>query len=94
VAIVTLAAEGSAAFDGQTYTRVPAYATQAVDPTGAGDTYAAGFMVGYLRHQAVKEACYYGSCVASVMVENVGPEFPLTAGEADRRWSMLIDNGR
>lgn len=94
VAIVTLAAEGSAAFDGQTYTRVPAYATQAVDPTGAGDTYAAGFMVGYLKHRAVKEACYYGSCVASVMVENVGPDFPLTAVEADRRWQVLMQNGR
>ena len=94
IAIVTLAAEGSAAYDGQTYIRVPAYATDAVDPTGAGDTYAAGFMVGYLRYGTVKEACYYGSCVASVMVEHVGPDFSLTPEEADRRWQKLIQNGR
>ncbi|MBN1313261.1 MAG: bifunctional hydroxymethylpyrimidine kinase/phosphomethylpyrimidine kinase [Anaerolineae bacterium] len=94
IAIVTLAAEGSAAYDGQTYIRVPAYATNAVDPTGAGDTYAAGFAVGYLKHATIKGACYYGSCVASVMVENVGPDFPLTSEEADRRWERLIQNGR
>ncbi len=93
VAIVTLAAEGSAVFDGRTYIRIPAYATRAVDPTGAGDTYAGGFMVGYLKYSSLKEACYYGSCVASVMVENVGPDFPLTLAEADRRFDILMKNG-
>jgi sugar/nucleoside kinase (ribokinase family) len=94
IAIVTLAAEGSAVYDGKTYVRVPAYAANAIDPTGAGDTYAAGFVVGYLKYGAIKEACYYGSCVASVMVENVGPDFPLTSEEADRRWQRLMHNGR
>jgi sugar/nucleoside kinase (ribokinase family) len=93
IAIVTLAAEGSAAYDGITYWRIPAYATNAVDPTGAGDTYAAGFMVGYLLFNDIKEACFYGSCVASVMVENVGPDFPLTRAEADRRFAELIAKG-
>jgi sugar/nucleoside kinase (ribokinase family) len=94
VAIVTLAADGSAAYDGSTYVRIPAYATDAVDPTGAGDTYAAGYMVGALRYGSLAEACYYGSCVASVMVEHVGPEFPLTPSEADRRFGFLMQNGR
>ncbi|MBN1427878.1 MAG: bifunctional hydroxymethylpyrimidine kinase/phosphomethylpyrimidine kinase [Anaerolineae bacterium] len=93
IAIVTLAAEGSAGYDGHNYVRVPAYATNAVDPTGAGDTYAAGFMVGYLKYGTMEEACYYASCVASVMVENVGPDFPLTAEEADQRWRMLMASG-
>ncbi len=93
VAIVTMAADGSAAFDGDHYTRIPAFATNAIDPTGAGDTYAAGFVVGYLRYGSLKEACYYGSCVASVMVEHVGPDFPLTAREADRRFELLMRDG-
>jgi sugar/nucleoside kinase (ribokinase family) len=94
VAIVTLAAEGSAAYDGSRYYRIPAYATDAIDPTGAGDTYAGGFLVHYLQRRSLVEACFYASCVSSVMVENVGPDFPLTAEEAGRRWNWLMENGR
>ena len=90
VAIVTMAAEGSAVFDGQTYTRIPAFAVNAIDPTGAGDTYAAGFMFGSLTYPTLREACTFASCVASVMVENVGPEFPLTRQEAERRTEILM----
>lgn len=89
IAVVTLAAEGSAIFDGETYYRIPAYSTDAVDPTGAGDTYAAGFLVKYLETSDLEQAGYYGSCVSSVMVENVGPDFPLTRAEADRRFETL-----
>jgi sugar/nucleoside kinase (ribokinase family) len=93
VAIVTVAAEGSSVYDGETYIRIPAFEVNAVDPTGAGDTYAAGFMVGRLTYDNLKEACYYGACVASVMVENVGPDFPLTRTEADRRLDILLHSG-
>lgn len=90
IAIVTLAADGSAAYDGHDFVRVPAYTTHAIDPTGAGDTYAAGFAVKYIRTGSLKEACYYGSAVASIMVENVGPDFPLTLEEAERRLQVLF----
>ncbi len=92
IAIVTVAAEGSAAFDGQTYTRIPAYHTDALDPTGAGDTYAAGFLTKYLETESVGQAGYYGSCVSSVMVENVGPDFPLTRSVADGRFEELFSD--
>lgn len=91
IAVVTLAAEGSVIFDGESMIRVPAYATNAIDPTGAGDTYAAGFMTRYAEGDAdLKEVGYFASCVASVMVENVGPDFPLTRDEADRRTQALL----
>ena len=89
IAVVTMAADGSAIFDGETYFRIPAFAVDAVDPTGAGDTYGAGFLMKYLETSDLEQAGYYGSCVASVMVENVGPDFPLTRAEADRRYTAL-----
>ena len=69
---------------------IPAFAVNAIDPTGAGDTYAAGFMFGNLTYPTLREACTFASCVASVMVENVGPEFPLTRQEAERRMGILM----
>lgn len=89
VAIVTMAADGSAIYDGDSYYRIPPYKVDAIDPTGAGDTYGAGFLVKYLETSDLEQAGYYGSCVSSVMVENVGPDFPLTRSEADRRYDKL-----
>jgi len=91
IAIVTLAEAGSILYDGERLVTIPAYRTQAVDPTGAGDTYAAGFMVRYLETPEDLLSCgCFASSVASVMVENSGPEFPLTRGEADRRTATLL----
>jgi sugar/nucleoside kinase (ribokinase family) len=91
IAIVTLAEAGSLLFDGDAIIRVPAYATDAIDPTGAGDTYAGGFMVQYLNApEDLRRAGYFASATASVMVENSGPDFPLTLAEANRRTDWLL----
>jgi sugar/nucleoside kinase (ribokinase family) len=87
-----MAADGSAIYDGNSYYRIPAYEVDAIDPTGAGDTYGAGFLIKYLETSDLERAGYYGSCVSSVMVENVGPDFPLTRAEADRRFGELWNN--
>ncbi len=71
---------------------MPAYATNAVDPTGAGDTYAAGFMYGKIRGYANEDCGILGSAVASVMVENTGPDFPLTKAEALDRMKKILDS--
>jgi cytidine kinase len=59
---------------------VPAYPLESVfDPTGAGDTFAGGFM-GYLAAQnqindeTMRRACVYGSVMASFNVEKFGTE--------------------
>jgi sugar/nucleoside kinase (ribokinase family) len=92
IAIVTLAEAGSVIYDGKEVIQVPPFTTQAIDPTGAGDTYATGFMVKYLEtpHDLAAVGCF-ASAVASVMVENSGPEFPLTRQEADRRMTRLLE---
>ena len=47
-------------------------------PRGAGDTFAAGFMHAHLSGQSPVECAHWGTATASVMIEHVGPDFPLT----------------
>lgn len=83
--IITLAEEGSVVYDGRQFWRIPAYPADVVDATGAGDTYAAGFMHGLLRGAEPQACGVWGTAVASIMIEHVGPDFPLTGEEASRR---------
>jgi sugar/nucleoside kinase (ribokinase family) len=71
---------GAALFTENSYFAIPAYPLESVfDPTGAGDTFAGGFM-GYLASQktideaAMRRAMIYGSVMASFNVEKFGTE--------------------
>jgi sugar/nucleoside kinase (ribokinase family) len=71
---------GAALFTRDSYFAIPAYPLESVfDPTGAGDTFAGGFM-GYLAsHDTIDEATMrramiYGSVMASFNVEEFGTE--------------------
>jgi sugar/nucleoside kinase (ribokinase family) len=71
---------GATLFTRNGYFAVPAYPLESVfDPTGAGDTFAGGFM-GYLASQkeinddTLRRACVYGSVMASFNVEKFGTE--------------------
>lgn len=48
---------------------VPVAPVRAVDPTGAGDAYCGGFIVGYTQTQDPVEAAVYGTVAASYTVE-------------------------
>jgi len=91
IAVTTIAEAGSIIYDGQRFYPIPAFKTDAIDPTGAGDTYAAGFITKYMESpdDLTAVGCF-ASAVASVMVENSGPDFPLTRAEADRRQAVLL----
>lgn len=92
IAVVTLAEAGSIIYDGSRIYEIPPYAVNAIDPTGAGDTYAAGFMVKYLETPGDLTAVgCFASSVASIMVENSGPDFPMTRAEVDRRQQTLLN---
>jgi sugar/nucleoside kinase (ribokinase family) len=69
---------GAALFTRDSYFAIPAYPLESVfDPTGAGDTFAGGFM-GYLSSQskldeaAMRRAMIFGSVMASFNVEEFG----------------------
>ncbi len=52
--------------------RFPAYPVHEVDPTGAGDVFAAAFLVFYHRHGDPRKAVDFANCVASLSIEHVG----------------------
>jgi sugar/nucleoside kinase (ribokinase family) len=69
---------GAALFTPENYFAIPAYPLESVfDPTGAGDTFAGGFM-GYMSSQqkideaAMRRAMIFGSVMASFNVEEFG----------------------
>ncbi|HEX8491705.1 MAG TPA: PfkB family carbohydrate kinase [Pyrinomonadaceae bacterium] len=85
---------GAAMFTPNTYFAIPAYPLESVfDPTGAGDTFAGGFM-GYLASQevideaAMRRAMIFGSVMASFNVEEFGTERVqrLTQAEINERF--------
>jgi sugar/nucleoside kinase (ribokinase family) len=92
IAIVTLAEAGSLIDDGDAQYVIPPYATSALDPTGAGDTYMAGFIHAYLRDpRDLFAAGCYGSATSSIWIEHTGPDAPVTLEEVERRAKTLID---
>jgi sugar/nucleoside kinase (ribokinase family) len=95
IAIVTLAEAGSLIDDGLRQYVIPPYATAARDPTGAGDTYLAGFIHAYLRDpEDLYAAGCYGSASASIWIEHTGPDAPITPAEVERRAATLLDRRR
>ncbi len=88
--IITLAEEGSVIYDGNEMHRIPAYATTAKDSTGAGDTYAAGMIYALDKDYDYFQAGCFAGCVSSVMIENCGPDFPLTIEEVEARKDKLM----
>ncbi len=91
---------GAALFTGDTFFALPAYPLETVnDPTGAGDSFAGGFL-GYLASRGpeslqdqaeLRRAMTYGSVLASFNVEDFGTEriARLTREEIDTRYSEL-----
>jgi sugar/nucleoside kinase (ribokinase family) len=69
---------------------------EVVDPTGAGDSFAGGFMgyvaaQGELNREVLKRAMFYGGVMGSFAVERFGPErlVKLTRDEIDARFQIF-----
>lgn len=91
IVIVTLAELGSVIYDGQQFIDIPPYEIDLVDATGAGDTYMAGFTFEYLKSGGdLWRAGCYASCTSSIMIENVGPDFPMSESAIRTRQERLL----
>jgi sugar/nucleoside kinase (ribokinase family) len=87
--IVTLAERGSVLFHDDNLTHIPAFRTEAKDPTGAGDVYAGSFIFNYLKTNDVVESAFFASAAASIKVEHTGPSFPLNYNSAKKRMFQI-----
>lgn len=74
VAVVTLGAEGAYAVDGRTgeCAEVPAIVVEALDPTGAGDVFVAGFVTGTLAQWPLADRLAFAGLTAALSVQEFG----------------------
>ncbi len=91
VAVETLGAEGARILNSGRRMEVPAYAGDAVDTTGAGDAFIAGFMAEYADGEDVEWCAAVGSAAASAVVETVGPSIRITKRELLERAEKVLD---
>ena len=84
VSIVKIGKEGSMILkDGQT-TRVGIIKATALDTTGAGDLYAAGFLFAYLNNLGLENAGKIGALLAGKVIEEMGAQIK------DTVWSDIL----
>ncbi|MFE6283542.1 carbohydrate kinase family protein [Streptomyces sp. NPDC057877] len=74
VAVVTLGAEGAFAVDRRTgeTAEVPAIEVEALDPTGAGDVFVAGFVTGSLAGWPLADRLAFAGLTAALSVQEFG----------------------
>ncbi|MFI5521126.1 carbohydrate kinase family protein [Streptomyces platensis] len=74
LAVVTLGSEGACAVDGRTgeSAEVPAIAVEALDPTGAGDVFVAGFVTGTLADWPLTDRLAFAGLSAALSVQEFG----------------------
>jgi sulfofructose kinase len=63
---VTLGAKGAAALDGDRFVYQPGFVVDAIDTTGAGDVFRAGFIYATLRGDAVADVLRFACAAAAV----------------------------
>jgi sulfofructose kinase len=72
LAAATLGQEGVLAWDGQRFHYAPAYCVKAVDTTGAGDTFHAGFIYGFLQGWRLQKRLEFACAAAALNCTAVG----------------------
>lgn len=80
--VVTRSEHGALAIRGNERAEVPAEPVrEVVDTTGAGDLFAAGFLVGYTRGMSLKQSLRLGAIAAAEVIQHYGarPEADLKA---------------
>ncbi|WP_181700764.1 adenosine kinase [Chthonobacter albigriseus] len=74
LAAVTLGEDGALAASGSDVAKVPAFPIEVLqDLTGAGDQFAAGFMVGLTRRLSLAESATLGCLAAAEVIQHIGP---------------------
>ena len=72
IVVYKLGAEGSVAFFGGQEIRTGIFPVDAIKPTGAGDSFMAGFMASIAEGRPMQEAVLRGSACASIVVAKSG----------------------
>ena len=77
VAIVKVGKDGSLIKSGDEVYEIPSYPADPVDATGAGDTYAAGFLYAHSLGLSLDKCGHVGSIIAAKVVEVIGTKMDI-----------------
>ncbi len=88
MAIFTMSGDGSTLYTGGKEHFIPVVPVNLADPTGAGDSYRAGFLTAYVRGYSPLTCCRIGTVTASFVVEHVGCQTHLPT------WEMMEERFR
>jgi sulfofructose kinase len=83
---VTLGVAGAIALDGDQLLRVPAFAVNAVDTTGAGDVFRGAFIYGYLKGWTLEAAIRFANAAAAVSCTRLGAMASVPSREEAERF--------
>ncbi len=91
--IIKAGPEGSFVYGENEQIHMEALPVKAVDATGAGDNYVAGFLSGLLRGFSLNKCCQYGTVCAAACVGQVGAGGGVQSREeADTLWEQWYGN--
>lgn len=88
LAVITRAARGADLVLDHSVTTIPAIAAREVEPTGAGDVFAAAFLLEYRRTGSPIQACRFATSAAAFAVE--APGFAGLAREPEVRRRLAL----
>ncbi len=83
IAVVKIGKDGSIIKHNKDIYRVSAINVNAIDTTGAGDLYAAGFLAGMVRHKSLMKCGNIGSFIAGKVTEVIGAKLN------DEQWNEV-----
>ena len=72
IIVKTCGGNGSVIYSNEEKIEVDAVLREAIDPTGAGDSYRAGFLTRFLNGESIEESAKFASAVSSFIVEAQG----------------------
>lgn len=85
IAVMTQGPRGCVVFTSGMERQIPGFPAQEVDPTGAGDVFAAAFLVRLQETQDPFEAARFANCTASFCVEAPGVSSIPTRAQVERK---------
>jgi sugar/nucleoside kinase (ribokinase family) len=85
IAVVKIGKDGSMVKSGDEYHYIDAWPAETIDATGAGDTYAAGFLYAHSQGMPLKVCGEVGSIIAAKVVEVIGTKIDIPRWKAAKQ---------
>ena len=85
IAVVKVGKDGSMVKQGDEYHYIPAWPAATIDATGAGDTYAAGFLYAHSLGMPLKVCGEIGSVIAAKVVEVIATKIDIPRWKAAKK---------